>query len=42
MPSLLMTDAEAREYESLDFVSAVNRRNEMEEAFLESMEVVKS
>lgn len=40
VPSLLMTDSEAKECEDMNFVTAVNSRSEMEEAFLESMEVV--
>lgn len=40
VPSLLMTDHEAKECVSMDFVTAVNSRREMEEAFLESMEVI--
>ena len=39
-PSLLMTDSAAEEWADRDFVTAVNSRGEMEEAFLESMEVV--
>ena len=40
VPSLLMTDSVAEECVNLNFVTAVNSRSEMKEAFMESMEVV--